>query len=67
MTQNGSEQRMDQLAGLVRTSTTETMCPVADNSRQIAEKTRAIANNNQRIEQILEYLFRQSGNGRSEE
>ena len=32
---------------------------------QIAgDQARAIANNNQRIEQILEYLFRQSGNGR---
>jgi methyl-accepting chemotaxis protein len=50
------EQRMDQLADLVTTSTTETIRLVADNSRQIA-------NNNQRIEQILEYLYSQSGNG----
>ncbi|NJM71616.1 MAG: hypothetical protein HC862_16165 [Scytonema sp. RU_4_4] len=39
------------------TSTTETIQLVAENSRQIAR-------NNDRIEQILEYLFRERPNGR---
>ncbi|WP_315791585.1 hypothetical protein [Fischerella sp. JS2] len=44
------EQRMDQLAALVTTSTTETIRLIANNSRQIAE-------NNQRIEQFCNTCF----------
>lgn len=52
--------QMNQLGSRVdalTTTTTETLRLVADNSRQIAQ-------NSQRVEQILEYLFRERPNGR---
>jgi hypothetical protein len=53
----GLELQVEQMREIVTTSISETIQLVASNSRQIARS-------NERIEQILEYLFRQRPNGR---
>jgi uncharacterized protein YoaH (UPF0181 family) len=52
------ELQVEQMREIVTTSISETIQLVASNSRQIAQ-------NNERIERILEYLFQQRPNGRS--